>query len=77
MFTIDNDVPIPPRSRHGGRGSKYLFGALAVGESFYVPDVKASTLRSAVGAYFKANPEIDYKYSVRQIDDGVRIWRIK
>jgi hypothetical protein len=48
---------------------------MEVGESFAVPgDVKAATIRSAVGAFTKRNPEVG-KFAVRGTGDGLRVWR--
>lgn len=73
MFQIEANLPIPKRTGRGGRrGSKYPFGQMAVGESFYAP-VKPSALRSAVAVFVKANP--GYKFAVRTEDGGARAWR--
>ena len=78
-FMIEEDVPMP--KRQGGRtGSKYPFAALDVGQSFMVPDtqdkeVNVGTLRSALGAFKKRNPDSG-KFSVRSVDGGVRVWRV-
>lgn len=38
VFAIDDAVPLPEKKKGGAkRGSKYPFGALAVGQSFHVP----------------------------------------
>jgi hypothetical protein len=73
MFEIESNLPIPKRAGRGGRrGSKYPFGSMAIGESFFAP-VKPSALRSAVAVYVKANPGT--KFAVRTEEGGARAWR--
>lgn len=74
-FVIETGVEIP--GRKGGRsGSKYPFAQMRVGQSFLVGSgVKVSTIRSAIGAFSKGNP--DLKFAVRETEDGVRVWRIE
>ena len=73
-YTIESGIPMPKRTA-GRSGSKYPFADMEVGESFAVPgDVKAATIRSAVGAFAKRNPEVG-KFAVRGTDDGLRVWR--
>ncbi len=73
-FTIETNIPVP--SRKGGRsGSKYPFAQMDVGHSFLVgSDVKATTIRSAVGAFTKDNK--DFKFVVRAVPEGIRVWRV-
>jgi hypothetical protein len=73
-FIIETNIPVP--SRKGGRsGSKYPFAQMDVGHSFLVgSDVKATTIRSAVGAFTKDNK--DFKFVVRAVPEGVRVWRV-
>ena len=73
-FVLETNIPVP--GRKGGRtGSKYPFAVMDVGQSFLVgSDVKASTVRSAVGAFIKTNK--DRKFVVRETPEGVRVWRV-
>lgn len=79
-FVLDSDIPVPVRTAPGGRragSSKYPFSIMEVGQSFLVPgDVKAATIRSAVGAYQKRSEDKEAKFSVRAVADGVRVWRV-
>lgn len=74
-FTIESGIPIPKRAA-GRSGSKYPLAHLDVGDSFLVPEpVKAATLRSAVGAFIKRNPDFG-KFAVRaESHGGHRVWR--
>ncbi len=73
-FKIETGIEIP--GRKGGRsGSKYPFAQMDIGQSFLVgSDVKVSTVRSAIGAFTKTHP--DFKFAVRDTEDGVRVWRV-
>lgn len=75
-YTIDTSIPVP--ARRGGRpsGTKYPLEQMDVGHSFLVAsDVKPATVRSALGNFSKNNP--DYKFTMRTVDGGVRVWRVK
>jgi hypothetical protein len=75
-YQLEVGVPIPRRAR-GRSGSKYPFHEMEVGQSFLADaETKASTLRSAVGAYLKRSDAVG-KFAVRVTDDGVRVWRIE
>jgi hypothetical protein len=74
-FTLDTNIPLP--SRKGGRpASKYPFAEMQVGHSFLVPEgVKPATIRSAIGAFTKANPGAHF--AMRTTEGGVRVWRVE
>jgi len=73
-FQIEDGVAIPKRTA-GRHGSKYPFAQMEVGQSFLITtNVKAATIRSAVGAFSKRNPECG-KFAVRGTEDGLRVWR--
>ncbi len=83
MFQIESGIPLPSTTRAGAgrKGSKYPFASMEVNTSFFVPDgdepVKDATLRSAIGAFNKSNPESGRKFAVRKVDGGVRVWRMQ
>lgn len=75
-YTIETSVPLP--ARRGGRpaGAKYPLEQMDVGHSFLVAsEVKPATVRSALGNFSKNNPA--YKFTMRAVDGGVRVWRVK
>jgi hypothetical protein len=75
-FTIESGIPMPKRTA-GRSGSKYPFADMEVGDSFAIPgDVKAATIRSAVGAFTKRNPDAG-KFAVRGTGDGLRVFRVE
>ena len=80
-FVLESDVPVPTRTGSGGRRSgtsKYPFAVMDVGHSFLVPgDAKTQTVRSAVSAYQKRAGDAAGKFSVRAVNDGVRVWRLE
>lgn len=72
-IVIRSDVPLPKRAAVGRRrGSKYPFGELDVGQSFFM-DVKPAAMRSALAIYKKKNP--DRKFAVRADGTGASVWR--
>jgi len=72
MFKIEKNVPSPTTD---GK-SKYPFGEMSIGDSFFVSDYDSIThgrLRSAAQSYGKKN---SMKFTVRKVDGGIRVWRI-
>ena len=76
-FEIEDDVPLTGGAKGRGRAgqSKYPFEQMQTGQSFNAGDVKAGTIRSAIGAFMKAHKGEGFKFSVRETDAGVRVWR--
>ena len=72
-YELDKNVPMPKAS------SKYPFEDMDVGDSFFVADgddENWKTLRKMRGASNWASKKFpDTKYSVRKVDNGVRVWR--
>ena len=55
---------------------RYPFRAMKVGDSFFVPIAEANegSMRMSPYAFSKRNPE--YKFSIRKLKDGYRVWRV-
>jgi len=70
MFAIEKGIPIPGGSK---LAPKYPFDKLDVNDSFFVPGARRATVGAA--AYHFANKN-GRKFTVRLVDDGVRVWRI-
>lgn len=68
MFEIEKGVAIPR-----GRGM-YPFRNMEVGDSFFVPGATAKNL-STCACQFSARHGHGWKFSVRTVDGGVRVWR--
>jgi hypothetical protein len=79
-FVLEDNVPVTPRrnaGKGGRRGSKYPFAQMQPGQSFLVPeDVRALTVRSAVGAFNKRH-QTGSKFAVRVTPEGTRVWRVQ
>lgn len=79
-YTLESGIPLPKTNRPGRTGSKYPFAQMEVGESFLVGNnskgepLTQGTIRSALGAFSKRNPDSG-KFSVRMTDQGLRVWR--
>ena len=89
-YKLDDDVPAPPRSRHGV--SKYPFPDMKLGQSFFVPNGKLKTIISAAQGYrnvekqngnvigFSTRPWIEESKDAEGHEirtPGVRCWRIR
>jgi hypothetical protein len=83
-FTIDKNIPAPPPGRGRGPGGQFPFTDMEVGDSFLVetdPAAEAEMAnkllvrrvrQAALGAGRKYAPA---KFTVRKVDNGVRVWR--
>lgn len=79
MHNIEKNIPIP--SKKGGRGSKYPFHEMEVGDSFLYPCERANTtqymrrLLSAANSYTRGKTNRGTAFTARVVDGGIRIWR--
>lgn len=82
FYTIEEGHPLPrpaPPGHHKGGGTKgmkwrYPFGSMKVGDSFLVPDGDATVNRLRAAAS-QAARRLGFKFAVRQLDEGFRVWR--
>lgn len=72
MYKIEDNVPAP--CAPVGRPAKYPFPALNVGQSFFVPQGDRKTLSVCAS---RVATKLGRAFAVRQVDGGVRAWRIK
>ena len=70
MFEIETGIPKPKCNT--GPEQKYPFDKLEVGQSFFVPDIRASQFAGRKSYWEKATGR---KFSTRSVDGGVRVWR--
>lgn len=81
-FKIESGLEIPPMQRVA-RESKYPFSKMRVNDSFFVPDVKPSTLHACITRFQKGPNGIEKnkpkKFVTRSVKEGnkngVRVWR--
>lgn len=69
MFEITKDIPLPTTLR-----SKYPFGVLNSGESFFVPNGKKASMTANCIRYGK---KLNARFVTRCEGDGVRVWRVE
>ena len=67
-YKIDQNIPLPSR-----RG-KYPWATLEVGDSFFVPGIKTAAFSARPRAQ---GPLGGRKYTSRNVDGGIHVWRIK
>lgn len=70
MYQIDTDIPVPRRKSPNER---YPWYELEPNQSFFVPDGKLKSLRSAA-SQMKRKTQRDFV--TRAVDGGVRVWRV-
>ena len=71
MYKIDTDVDIPE-----GR-SKYPFGDMYPGDSILFVEKPAADSARVGALRFARSQEPAWKFSLRRVKDGWRLWRIK
>lgn len=79
-YKVEKGVPVPRTRR--GRPRLYPWEQLAVGDSFLVAceeGDKRKTLHRArnAAAMFAKRRGLDWRFSFRQVEGGIRIWRMK
>lgn len=81
MYRLQDNIPIPPRVIVGRR-SKYPFKEMTIGSSFLVSKKEANgdlerLMTRMTSAAATAGKHFNYKFTLRKLPDGVRIWRIQ
>lgn len=78
---IEKGVPLVPRRATDGRGPRYPWADLTVGDSFLSPTPEGCSLQrlqrriSNLCAY-QARTNPGRKFVTRQVEGGVRVWRV-
>jgi hypothetical protein len=77
MFKIEKKVPTPPKPTNSR--AKYPWREMDIGDSFFVPCKKEDMVkfRKSLGACACAPKLKPLKFTVRYVDGGVRVWRVK
>lgn len=70
-FTIEKGIPVA-KSIGRGRKNKYPFGAMEVGDSFFVKEGKGKNISRVCCMYGKS---LTRRFTCRTVDGGVRVWR--
>ncbi len=72
MYMIEKAIKIP--EVNSKKNYKYPWTDMEVGDSFLVDFIDTSKLR--VAAYYHSKTS-GRKYTIRIIDNGARVWRVK
>ena len=76
-YELTNTIPVPKKT-HPGRRAKYPFRVMRAGDSFFVPNMKATTLYQAAKNAAKRDGR-GFKFVVRTTVEGgvagTRVWR--
>jgi hypothetical protein len=67
MFKVEKGVP------HPGKGGKYPWSTMEIGESFFVPDSDGGAPHTAAHA---AGRRLGRKFTTKKVDGGRRVWRV-
>lgn len=74
MIKIDKKIKMPTPEK--GRKAKYPWSEMKIGDSFFIEGGKKGKLLAAGSSWAKRNKR-KIKFSIRSINGGTRIWRIK
>jgi len=76
-YKIEKNLQLPTK-----RHNKFPFDKMEIGDSFLVPKSEITALENmrqniynAAAAYRTKQP--DFKCSVKAVEDGIRVWRVK
>lgn len=79
MVKIEKGIEIPKKNTGSGRKYKFPWNKMEVGDSFFVKgDAKIQGRTCFQSAYrYKKRNSPEFGVSVRKVDGGIRVWRIK
>ncbi len=86
MFKIEKDIPIPPVNRKVRRKPNSItkcLQELEVNESFVVPIPDGSNpmaFRNQIGyakSIIKQKRKDNFSITTREVDEGIRVWRVE
>jgi hypothetical protein len=71
---IESDVPLPPAT---GGAKKYPFDEMAIGQSFFIrtDELPKSGDKAVRSSATQAAKRLRMKFTMRQVKNGVRLWR--
>lgn len=72
-YQIEKNIQMPASVR-AGRTYKYPFTQMEVGDSFFVPEKTAARFQSTASSASKRH---SMKFRCRNVDGGVRCWRVE
>lgn len=76
-IVVEKGIPIPDESRggdHATRTYKYPFHLMEVGDSFFVPELNSYQFSGRIA---NGQHRTGFKFTVRTVEGGIRIWRTK
>ncbi len=83
MYEIEKNIPIPPLAKRGQKqgeksGHRYPFKAMEIGDSFLVECESIHDMRVRNNIRLSIyNQAVTSRFTVRRVENGLRVWRIK
>lgn len=74
MVPVDKGIPIPAMTRGGPRHRMYPWASLEIGDSFFV---KGRNGKGFSGMAASKGKTLKRKFVCRNVDGGVRVWRVQ
>lgn len=81
-FKVEQGIELPPKPEPGRRAYKYPWDEMKVGDSFFVPaeEGRARKMGQQIigGGHTRARRQNQRRvFTFRQVEGGVRIWRVQ
>ena len=76
MIAVDKSVPMPERKAGKNVGMNYPYEQMDVGDSFLVNTGGKYLLSQMCTKNKRMGEKLGKEYVARQMDDGVRVWRV-
>ncbi len=73
IIKVESGVPLPDPN---GRKSKYPWDSMKEGDSFFVPCADGDRVRMQNALASVSRQHRPHKFTARQVDGGIRVWRI-
>lgn len=73
MLKVEKNIPIPARTKTGGRKPLYPWGKMEVGDSFAFPKTTKKTTASSLA--YRQGKMNHKKFAIRVMAEGIRCWR--
>lgn len=72
-FDIESDHVIPATMARTPRAGKYPWRTMEIGDSFFSEETNRNRIGSAAS---KAAKKTGFRFTVRVVDGGIRVWRV-
>ena len=73
-LTIEKNIPVPGINRRSNKRKRSVWWYMEVGDSVFIPNRSSSGFK---GAYARVEEANGWKFTMRSVDGGLRVWRVQ